>query len=54
MRGVKEMPERTSIDDWQDRGSGSRAAAGTAPEPFAGWTPRRVITATLIVLAIAA
>ncbi|MGE5602573.1 MAG: AI-2E family transporter [Nitrososphaerales archaeon] len=35
-------------------GNGSQAVANATPEPFADWTPRRVITATLIVLAIAA
>ena len=48
------MPEQTSINDWQDRDGRSETATGMAPEPFAGWTPRRVVTATLIVLAIAA
>ncbi len=35
-------------------GSGHEAAATLPPQPFAEWTPRRVITATLIVLAIGA
>lgn len=48
------MPEQTSIDNRQNRGGWSETATGMAPEPFAGWTPRRVVTATLIVLAIAA
>jgi len=42
------------MDERQDRRGRSEAATDMAPEPFAGWTPRRVITATLIVLAIAA
>lgn len=35
-------------------GTGHEAVATAMSEPFADWTPRRVITATLIVLAIAA
>jgi predicted PurR-regulated permease PerM len=35
-------------------GSGNEAVASLTPQPFADWTPRRVIAATLIVLAIAA
>ena len=48
------MGRLTRTDEWQGRGGGSEPAAGAAPEPLADWTPRRVITATLIVLAITA
>ncbi len=48
------MGKLTWIEEWQNRGSGSEPAPGAAPEPFADWTTRRVITATLVVLATAA
>jgi predicted PurR-regulated permease PerM len=37
-----------------DASNGNRAVASAAAEPFADWTPRRVVTATLILLAVGA
>jgi predicted PurR-regulated permease PerM len=48
------MGRLSRIDGSNGNGNGNEAVAGLAPRPFADWTPRRVVTATLIVLAIAA
>lgn len=48
------MGKLSRIDGANGTGNGSDNIAALPVEPFAGWTPQRVVTLTLIVLAIAA
>ena len=48
------MGTLSRIDGTNGNGNGNEAIATIRPEPFADWTPRRVVTAALIILAIAA